>query len=384
MAYAIHDYASMLSDKHRVKAYSEALRRAIKKNDVVVDLGTGTGYFAVLACRLGAKQVYAIELNPAIAIGKKLAEENHVADRITWFHEDSHNIMLPEKADVLVSDLRGLLPHCEGILPAIIDARQRFLKSGGHLIPQTDRIWITLAADNEAYQNATTPWHPVSLGSVTARTYSETLANAYTSSDLTTATVLAESQLWQVIDYRKATTLDHRQTVNFTIEQAAPAHGFFLWFECQVDEISSYGYGPKTPAPVYGCAFFPLKTPLDVKVDDRVSIDISTILGADGFEWTWQTQYQPREQKDDPTSFQQSTFYNPKDSTSDLYRRKSSNSRPSLTLSGRLAHHALGLMQTDLTIGEIAAVLAEENPQLSWPSEDWLKFVIKLSTKYSD
>ena len=115
-----------------------------------------------------------------------------------------------------------------------------------------------------------------------------------------------------------------------------------------------------------------------------MSIDISTILGADGFEWTWQTQYQPREQKDDPTSFQQSTFYNPKDSTSDLYRRKSSNSRPSLTLSGRLAHHALGLMQTDLTIGEIAAVLAEENPQLSWPSEDWLKFVIKLSTKYSD
>lgn len=384
MLYTIHDYAAMLGDEHRMKAFSEALRRATKPGSVVVDLGTGMGYFAVLACHLGAKHVYAIETNPAISVGEKLARENKVADRITWYQEDSHKVTLPEPADVLISDLRGLLPHCEGLLPAIIDARQRFLKPDGCLLPQTDRIWVTIGSDSEAYTQAISPWNPVSLDPVTPRIYSEALTNAYVSSDLTTATVLAEPQLWQEINYRKATTLDHRQTVSFTVNQTAQAHGFFLWFDCQVDAISSYAYGPKIPTPIYGCAFFPWKTPLDVKEDDRVTLDLSVILGFNGYEWTWQTQHHGRDQEGGPTSFKQSTFFNPRIELPEYYRRKNRDSRPNLSLTGRLTHRALTLMQSDHTNAEIAAILEQENSQLNRPANEWMDLVIKLFEKYSD
>ena len=110
MAYSPLDYASMLGDRGRMDAYSAALKQAIRPDSVVLDLGTGTGYFAVLACFLGARHVYAIEPNPAIALGKKLAAHNGVQDRITWYEKYSTDVQLPEKADVIVSDLRGLLP----------------------------------------------------------------------------------------------------------------------------------------------------------------------------------------------------------------------------------------------------------------------------------
>ena len=135
MAYTPHDYASMLGDKGRINAYTAALKRAIDPESVVLDLGTGTGYFAVLSCLLGAKRVYAIEPNPAISIGEQLAEDNGVGKQITWFEDYSSNVDLPEQVDIIVSDLRGLLPQNEGNLSAIKDARSRFLKPNGTLFP---------------------------------------------------------------------------------------------------------------------------------------------------------------------------------------------------------------------------------------------------------
>lgn len=69
--YSVSAYGDMITCEPRLSAYAEALRQAVRPGCTVIDLGAGTGIFALLACQYGAGRVTAIE--PADAI-RLLAE----------------------------------------------------------------------------------------------------------------------------------------------------------------------------------------------------------------------------------------------------------------------------------------------------------------------
>ena len=103
-------HIAMLNDRRRTASFLAAIRRVVRPGDVVVDVGTGTGVLAIAAAQAGAARVYAVE---ATGIGK-LAEANFRAnglqDRITLVPGWSMQVTLPERADVLVSEVIGKTP----------------------------------------------------------------------------------------------------------------------------------------------------------------------------------------------------------------------------------------------------------------------------------
>ena len=139
-------------------AYAAALRHTIKPDSVVMDLGCGPGVFALLACKLGARRVYAVEPEHVIAIAREAAAANGYADRIEFFEDFSTEITLPEPATIIVSDLRGVLPWFQQHIPAIIDARERLLARGGTLIPRRDILWAAAIESADRYGEITGPW----------------------------------------------------------------------------------------------------------------------------------------------------------------------------------------------------------------------------------
>lgn len=54
--YSVSGFGGMAADRARILAYSEALRRVITPDSVVVEIGTGTGVMAMHACQLGARR----------------------------------------------------------------------------------------------------------------------------------------------------------------------------------------------------------------------------------------------------------------------------------------------------------------------------------------
>ena len=61
-------YGDLIADEARTRPYVEALRQAVTAGSVVLDLGAGAiAFFAILACRFGARRVFAIEVDDAIA-----------------------------------------------------------------------------------------------------------------------------------------------------------------------------------------------------------------------------------------------------------------------------------------------------------------------------
>jgi protein arginine N-methyltransferase 1 len=129
------EHGRMLDDDRRTLAYLEALAQAVRPDDIVLDIGTGSGVLAVAAAHAGARHVYAVEASDIAEVAERVFAANHVQDRVTLIPAWSRLIDLPEQADLLVAEIIGNEPFEEEILETTLDARRRLLKPGARLIP---------------------------------------------------------------------------------------------------------------------------------------------------------------------------------------------------------------------------------------------------------
>ena len=135
-------HIKMLNDEARTRQFQSAIRQTVRPGDVVVDIGTGTGILAVTAARAGARHVYALEATGMSRVAQRMVEANGLSDRVTILQAHSFDVELPEKADVLVSEIIGDDPLGEQIVPTFADARRRLLASGARVIPARLQIRV--------------------------------------------------------------------------------------------------------------------------------------------------------------------------------------------------------------------------------------------------
>ncbi|AEH07109.1 50S ribosomal protein L11 methyltransferase [Methanothermococcus okinawensis] len=127
---------SMLLDRERVAIFKEAIKKTVKPNDVVYDLGTGSGILAMIASQI-TKNVYAVELDP---ITYAYAKENikiNKCENINLIEADASEYNFKEPADVIIAEMLDTALITEPQVPvlnAII--KKGLLKEGGKLIPE--------------------------------------------------------------------------------------------------------------------------------------------------------------------------------------------------------------------------------------------------------
>jgi predicted RNA methylase len=128
---------ALLADARRNRAFHRALAARVRPGDSVIDIGAGTGIWAVAAARLGARRVVAVEREALLVpVIRRLAQENGVADRVEVVRTDARRLDLPREFDVVVSEMVGNQAFDEGIVALFARARERFLRPGGALIPE--------------------------------------------------------------------------------------------------------------------------------------------------------------------------------------------------------------------------------------------------------
>jgi protein arginine N-methyltransferase 1 len=284
--YTVADYGSMVADRVRMDAYAEALKRSVRPGSVVVDLGAGCGIMSFLAVQLGAARVYAIEPGQGLEVARAMARANGMEDRIEFIRERSETVKLPERADVVVSDIRGVLPLIGDNLRVIMAARERFLKPGGIFIPQCDTIWAALMEDPAAHRDLTGGWESDGLDLSAGR---RMVLNSWKKLRVTTRQLVSEPVPWAQVDYRSVTNPNVAGQVHALIQRPATAHGLSLWFETVLLDGVGFSNAPGLPKAIYGHAFFPLLEPVAVESGDDVRIAIrADLVGAD-YTWTWNT-----------------------------------------------------------------------------------------------
>lgn len=129
----------MLGDRKRMSAYDRALQRTVRRGDVVVDVGAGLLPLSLLALRHGARHVYALEADPETALlAREIAARNELEQRVTVIHGDARLARVPEKGDVLVSEMMGNLGPEEEMAAIVAAVARNNLRPGARLVP--DRL----------------------------------------------------------------------------------------------------------------------------------------------------------------------------------------------------------------------------------------------------
>lgn len=374
--YDVDGYGEMITDQVRMKAYADALRACIGPDSVVLDLGTGAGILALIACRLGARRVYAIEPSPIIQLAREIASANGMT-RIDFHQGLSTEVSLPERVDVIVSDLRGVLPLHEGHLPAIIDARRRFLSPGGVLIPRADRLWAAIVESPQLHRRVISPWlendQSLDLGAGASLA-----ANTWSKARVDREQLVSEPVLCGVLDYGNLESGDFCADIAFVAARSAPAHGFCLWFDAELAPGVGFSNAPGGPELIYGSAHFRWPRELQLAAGDRVTLRLDARLVAEKYVWTWETVVEAAHAA---TRFRQSTFYG-KPMTVESLRRKAEGHVPQLGESGEVDRFVLERMSQRATLGEIARDLARHFPSRFADWRDALRHVGDLSSRY--
>jgi len=138
----LDEHRAYLADTPRLEAFDAALRALVRPGDVVLDLASGTGILGLLACRAGARRVYAIEMGSIAELARDIARANGFGDRVVVIQDVSTRVTLPEAVDLIVMDAAGRFGFDGGSVETLSDARRRFLKTDGRIIPSAVTLSI--------------------------------------------------------------------------------------------------------------------------------------------------------------------------------------------------------------------------------------------------
>lgn len=142
MSRQFDEHRQYLEDTARLSAFDRAIRATVRPGDVVVDLGCGSGILGLMAVRAGASRVYAIDDSGMVAVARRIAVANGVADRVVHIAGLSTRVALPEPVDVVLADQMGHLGFEAGVLEYFDDAARRWLRPGGRFVPRGVATWL--------------------------------------------------------------------------------------------------------------------------------------------------------------------------------------------------------------------------------------------------
>nr|GAT60798.1 Shk1 kinase-binding protein 1 [Mycena chlorophos] len=156
-------YQTFEQDPVKYRNYEEAIYHALVDwtgGDKLTLCVAGAGRGPLVARALSAIErsgreahVYAVEKNPNAYITLQGRKETEWGDQVTLLFGDMRHIEVPEKADILISELLGSFGDNE-LSPECLDGAMRFLKSEGISIPASYTAHLAPLSSSKLFNEA--------------------------------------------------------------------------------------------------------------------------------------------------------------------------------------------------------------------------------------
>ncbi len=277
----------MVSDRIRTDAFAAAIKEVVKPGDTVLDLGTGTGILAMFAAQAGARLVHGVDATSIAKIAKDLVKANDLSDQVQIHHCRANELKLDQKVDVIISEWLGNAVFVEGMLQAVLDARDQHLTASGFMLPAGVRLMIAPLDDPILY-NAEGPglWRERIHGLDFSSLQELELSQGRTMQlRVDTAAVLAPGQALLEIDLHTVHAEDiwFDGQLEFVPVRDGMLNGFCVWFEAQLSPSVVLDTGPFSPETHWFQTYMSF-TPRAVRAGEGLELDVGFSYAPDPAE----------------------------------------------------------------------------------------------------
>lgn len=385
MSLTIDEHRHYLADDVRVSSFRDAISEVVKPGHVVLDLGAGTGILGLLACQAGASRVYSIEGGGVIELARRLCHANGLQDRVVFIKGLSTRVNLPEKVDVVLADQIGFGGEF-GLIDYFSDARERFLKPGGVMIPCRINMLVApvhcpkIFGQIDFWNNSSTGFDLRPGRSIAANL---TYRFEFKSEDLVGEPVIAGT-----LDLATASTAPLEMEASVRAKRARVLHGIAGWFSAQMSEHVVMSNSPLEPHPIKReHVFFPIDEPVGLAEGDLVQIRMH-FMPTDMIV-TWKVEILGASGKGDRSvppvrrgCFTHSTWKGMLLSKEEL-QRTHPTFKPKLTPSGEARCSVLNLCDGQKPLSEIEQQIFQLYPTLFRSRKEAEAFVAEVVMRYS-
>lgn len=283
----IDHYRGMLDDPVRMAAFERAIAQTVRPGDVVADIGTGLGTFALFACRAGAARVWAVERGPILEVAREVVRANGCADRVRFLSGLSTELEVPERARVVIFEDFVTTLISPALVDVLRDLRARWLADGGTLLPPRARRFMAPIEDRLGHQ--ATDCFAGTSDRVAGLDFSITRKRAFSSMQprrLGPGALLAEPILVDEIDLGAIEDVSVNGGARAIATRHGLCHGIALWFELWLGG-QWLSTGPEAPTPVWLKAVFPLETPIAVAPGEPIELALECAPFGGQPVWRW-------------------------------------------------------------------------------------------------
>ena len=272
----IEYHRTLIADRVRNQAFEAALRAAIKKGvTTVADIGTGTGLLALIAVKLGAREVFLYEAAEVAGVAAKVLKANGARNcHLIPCH--STEMVDPSKVDVVVSETLGNYALEEHIIETLADAKKRFLKPGGSLIPCRLEQFVAPVI-SERVQSEFDAWDTTGFDLSVAKAMS--LNNIYVRT--LAAKELLEAKVWDTIDLGTDGRSSRKGEANWKLKAATSVYGFATWWSAELVPRIMLSTAPDAPRTHWEQLYFPLLQPIAAKAGDTIAVNLRSRTSAE-------------------------------------------------------------------------------------------------------
>jgi SAM-dependent methyltransferase len=286
MSYSdLSEHQWMIEDRVRTDAFGDAIRRAVRPGDAVLDFGCGLGILAIFAARAGARAVYAVDRLPIVRLAQAIAKKNGLGS-IGFVFAPEGGFSLPEKVDLIVSEWLGHFALQEGMLGPLCAARDAHLRPGGRMIPARVTMKAALVSERSYHEDLrffqTAPYG-IDFSPVAEWVFGEAWSRPFTPDHL-----LAPAATVAELDLHTITGPPPFVEGELLPERAADVYGIAGWFEADLGSGVRLDTGPAAPVTHWRPLFFPFAQPWRVDPSRPVRLRLTPVqLDVVHTRWQW-------------------------------------------------------------------------------------------------